>query len=217
MSGRSRTRLTTDRREARERERRAPVEAERERGARRERLVSRMRTGVVGLIAGVGLIALAFASVRDSSGGVTFEGDLRVGGTLEVLRLPVLEGDGAIEYRGDAERPLVINFFASWCPNCVAEMPEFELVHQRLGGRVVFLGVSQSDSRGASIELARETGITYETAIDEQGSFFGALGAQGMPTTVFVGPGGQIADIWVGGLNADTLERLIGEHFGVAV
>jgi hypothetical protein len=97
MSGRSRTRLTTDRREARERERRAPVEAERERGARRERLVSRMRTGVVGLIAGVGLIALAFASVRDSSGGVTFEGDLRVGGTLEVLRLPVLEGDGAIE------------------------------------------------------------------------------------------------------------------------
>jgi hypothetical protein len=53
--------------------------------------------------------------------------------------------------------------------------------------------------------------------IDEQGSFFGALGAQGMPTTVFVGPGGQIADMWVGGLNADTLERLIGEHFGVAV
>lgn len=37
-----------------------------------------------------------------------------------------------------------------------------------------------------------------------------------MPTTVFVRPGGGIADIWVGGLDAATLQDLMAEHFGVA-
>ena len=37
-----------------------------------------------------------------------------------------------------------------------------------------------------------------------------------MPTTVFIRPGGQIADIWVGGMNAEVLEQLILEHFDVA-
>lgn len=96
----------------------------------------------------------------------------------------------------------------------MAETPDFERVHQRLGDRVAFLGISQSDARGASIDLARRTGITYDTAFDERGAFFSALGSTGMPTTVFVRPGGEIADIWVGALNAETLEALIAEHFG---
>lgn len=121
-----------------------------------------------------------------------------------------------VEYASYSDRPLVINFFASWCPNCIGEMPDFERVHRLLGGDVAFLGVSQSDPRSASIELARETGITYDTAIDERGEFFRAVGGVGMPTTIFVRPGGEIADIWVGGLDAATLQDLVAEHFGVA-
>lgn len=109
----------------------------------------------------------------------------------------------------------MINFFASWCPFCIAEMPDFERVHQLLGDRVAFLGVWQTDARGASIDLARETGITYDTAIDERGDFFRAVGGQGMPTTIFVRPGGEIAEIWVGALDAGTPRQLVTDHFGV--
>jgi len=80
---------------------------------------------------------------------------------------------------------------------------------------VRFLGVSQSDARAASIDLARETGITYDTAIDERGEFFRAVGGVGMPTTIFVRPGGEIAEVWVGALNADALQQLVAEHFGI--
>ena len=163
-------------------------------------------------------VALVFGIVRDlQPSGVAFAGDLRRGGMLEELRLPRLEGSGTVEYGDHADRPLVINFFASWCPNCIAEMPDFERVHATLGDRVSFLGVSQSDARSASIALARKTGITYETAIDAQGAFFRAVGGLGMPTTVFIRPGGEIADIWVGALDAATLRELVAEHFGVAV
>lgn len=213
MSG---SRTNDDPRTGAKRERRAAAKAERDRLARRARVATRTRRWALGLVAVVAIGAAGFKVVRTGAGGVTFAGDLRVGGTLEALRLPQLEGGGTVSYAVYDERPLVINFFASWCPNCIAEMPDFERVHQRLGDQVAFLGVSQSDHPQASIDLAHETGITYETAIDERGAFFNALGARGMPTTVFVLPGGQIADIWVGGLNAGTLEQLVAEHFGVS-
>jgi len=198
------------------RERRPAAKGERERRARRSRTATRARVSVIALVLVAAAAALTFALVRDlQPSGVAFAGDLRKGGRIEELRLPQLDGDGAVEYAAYADRPLVINFFASWCPNCIAEMPEFERVHGRLGDRVGFLGVSQSDARGASIDLARETGIMYDTAIDERGEFFRAVGGVGMPTTIFVRPGGEIAEVWVGALNADALQQLVVDLFGV--
>lgn len=171
---------------------------------------------MIGLVLALVAIAIVLELVRDlQPTGVAFAGELRPGGTLEELRLPALEGGEGFDYANVADRPLVINFFASWCPNCVAEMPDFERVHRALGDDVAFLGVSQSDAPGGSIDLADETGITYETAIDERGEFFNAVGGRGMPTSVFVRPGGEIAEVWVGQLDAETLLGLIADHFGV--
>jgi thiol-disulfide isomerase/thioredoxin len=183
----------------------------------RANAATRARLGAVTLVLVVAAAALTFALVRDlQPSGVVFAGDLRRGGSIEELRLPQLEGKSVIEYAAYADRPLVINFFASWCPSCIAEMPEFEHVHGLLGDRVAFVGVSQSDARAASIDLARETGITYGTAIDERGEFFRAVGGVGMPTTIFVRPGGEIAEVWVGALNAGALQQLVADHFGIA-
>lgn len=179
---------------------------------------ARARASAIGLVLIAAAVALGIGLVRDlQPSGVAFAGDLRTGGRLEELRLPELERDGVVEYASYSDRPLVINFFASWCPFCIAEMPDFERVHALLGDRVTFLGVSQSDPRNASIDLVHETGITYDTAIDERGDFFRAVGGQGMPTTILVRPGGEIAEIWVGPLNADALEKLIANDFGIAV
>jgi thiol-disulfide isomerase/thioredoxin len=174
---------------------------------------------VVGLAAGTWFLAdrLLTGSPADPAPDVTFAGDLSEGGTIQDLRLPRLRGNGVVDYASFAARPLVINFFASWCPTCIGEMPEFERAHRMLEGDVAFLGVSQSDAREASVRLARETGITYETAIDERGELFRAFGGLGMPTTVFVRPGGEIADVWAGGLDAESLMQLVAEHFGVRV
>lgn len=161
------------------------------------------------------VVAIGFLLVRNGSAGVAYAGDIRKGGTLEKLQLPALEGGGTIDYTSLSDKPLVINFFASWCPNCVGEMPGFEQVHQKLGDQVSFLGISQSDSASASIALAHQTGISYQTAIDSAGVFFHAAGGTGMPTTIFVRPGGEIADVWVGGLDQTSLEGLITQDLGV--
>jgi cytochrome c biogenesis protein CcmG, thiol:disulfide interchange protein DsbE len=198
------------------RERGAAARAEREWRSGQAHAIGRDRVVALGAVVVVVAIVVGLDLVRERQpSGVAFAGDLRTGGTLEELRLPELEGDGVVEYTAYADRPLVINFFASWCPSCIAEMPEFERVHSLLGDRVAFLGVSQSDARGASIALARETGITYATAIDERGEFFRAIGGFGMPTTVFIRPGGEIAEVWVGALNAEALRSLVADHLGI--
>jgi thiol-disulfide isomerase/thioredoxin len=180
------------------------------------RRTARVRTALTLAIAVAAILAVwALSLLGRPAAGVSFDGDLRVGGTLERLTLPALEDGRTVDYARFEDRPLVLNFFASWCPFCIAEMPAFEEVYRRLDGRVGFLGVSQSDARGASIELVRASGITYPTGYDRRGDFFAAIGSLGMPTTVLIRAGGEIAYIHVGPLDAANLIGLIEEHLGV--
>jgi len=180
---------------------------------------ARMRSlrRVGGIAAGVAIAAgLLFVIGRGGSGDVAFAGDLRTGGTLKSLNVPSLEGGGTISYDQFRSKPLVLNFFASWCPSCIAEMPGFEQVYEQLASKVAFLGVSQSDSKSGSIDLARQTGVRYPLGIDANGDFFRATGSTGMPTTIFIRPGGRIAYIQVGALDAGSLRQVIEQYLGVS-
>ncbi len=112
------------------------------------------------------------------------------------------------DYRGT---PLVINFFASWCPPCVAEMPAFESVHQELGGGVGFLGVNLRDSVGNATELVERTGVSYDIARDPAGELAQALGVVAMPSTVFVSAEGVVVGTHAGEVSADQLRQKVEE------
>ncbi|MFP3915232.1 MAG: TlpA family protein disulfide reductase [Actinomycetota bacterium] len=107
-------------------------------------------------------------------------------------------------------RPLVVNFWASWCPACVAEMPDFERVHTRLGEDVAFLGLAMQESdESAARELIEETGVTYELGRDPDGSIFADFGGIAMPTTVFIDRDGAVVSTHPGAIFADDLEATI--------
>lgn len=118
------------------------------------------------------------------------------------------------DYEG---RPVVVNFWASWCPNCIAEMPDFERVHQAAGDEVAFVGINQSDRREAAEELAQATGVTYRLVEDPDARAFQAFGGLGMPMTAFVDADGNIADIVVGQLSSSQLGDYIQRSFEVRV
>jgi thiol-disulfide isomerase/thioredoxin len=110
-----------------------------------------------------------------------------------------------------------VNFWASWCLSCAAEMPAFERVHQRLDGKVTFLGINQRDSREAAEELVRSTGVTYRLAEDPRGRLFAEFGGTGMPTTVLIDGDGAVADLIVGPLSEQQLLSVIEKRLGVEV
>jgi thiol-disulfide isomerase/thioredoxin len=115
------------------------------------------------------------------------------------------------DYRGT---PLVVNFWASWCPPCVAEMRDaFQPLHQRLGDQVAFLGINLQDTRAAAKRTLNQTGVTYDLAVDPEGELFSALGGFGMPTTVFVSADGRVLDTHTGAITEERLQTRIDELF----
>ncbi len=109
-----------------------------------------------------------------------------------------------------AGMPVVINFWASWCPACVAEMPDFEQVHARLGDRVALLGLNMQEvDQEAADVLIQKTGVTYLLGHDRDGSIFASFGGIAMPTTILVDEFGNVALTHSGAIFADDLEALI--------
>lgn len=178
--------------------------------ARRTDLIRRVQWTVLGLVA-IGLVL--FALTRSQGGGVSVDGRAALGERAPEVVMDGFDGETVrlSQFQGT---PVVLNFWASWCPQCVAEMPDFERVHQELADRVQFVGVNQSDNKAAAEDLAEETGVTYLLTSDPTGQIFRAFGGAGMPTTVFIDGDGSVRDVVTGQLTQDQLEDRIEEAFG---
>jgi len=154
------------------------------------------------LVAGAGAVVLVSAAPESA--------------TEDTDAVTLVDFDGETftlaDYRGT---PLVVNFWASWCPSCAAEMPAFESVYQEFGGEVEFVGINNNDNRDAALELARSTGVSYRLAEDPQGEAFAAFGGAGMPTTLFIDRDGGVVERIAGGVSAEQLTDLIEEHLEV--
>ena len=116
------------------------------------------------------------------------------------------------DFRG---RPLVLNFWASWCVPCRKEMPAFESVASELKGRVEFLGVNEQDTRPGALDLMAKTGVRYPSVVDGGGTLMTAYGLRGLPNTAFISPKGELLEVHIGELNATDLRAAIRRHFKI--
>jgi cytochrome c biogenesis protein CcmG/thiol:disulfide interchange protein DsbE len=113
-------------------------------------------------------------------------------------------------------RPVVLNFWASWCPSCVAEMSAaFRPVEERIGDQVTFIGMNIQDVRSLADDLLAETGVEWINGVDPDGELYVELGGLGMPFTVFIDASGNVVDEHNGPLNETQLADHISELFGV--
>jgi thiol-disulfide isomerase/thioredoxin len=200
-------------------DRQASADAQGVAGRARPRAGGLQRVGVVLALAVSAVAALVVAGrlvgQPSTTAGVVVEGVAAVGRPAPRVELPGLRG-GRVRLADLRGRPVVLNFWASWCPPCLAEMPESQRVHQRLGDRVAFLGVNQRDQLQAAEQLARSSGVTYPLAVDSAGRAFDAFGGLGMPTTVLIGADGTVADIFAGQLDETLLRERIRRALGVS-
>lgn len=150
----------------------------------------------------------------------------RAGGSQDVLRpageprtaptfsLPdVTNPSERIELTGYRGRPVVLNFWASWCVPCRKEMAAFEAVHRAEGERVAFLGVNHQDGRSLARDLLHETGVTYPSGHDPEGKVASAYRLAGMPSTVFISSSGRLLASRSGEMSRAQLEEAIETLF----
>ena len=135
---------------------------------------------------------------------------LRAGDRFPDFALQSIDG-GTVRLSDFAEHPVVLNFWATWCPPCRREMPLLNSVHLQLEGEgLVVLGIAVAEPATLVRALRDETGVDYPILVDYEGdtpwpdtssALLARLGPTGLPTTVFLNTKGVIQRIYVGELS----------------
>ena len=112
-------------------------------------------------------------------------------------------------------KPIVLNFWASWCPPCKSEMPEFNQTYNELNGEVVFLMINQTDGSRETIESAssyvKTQGFTFPVYYDTKLQAAYIYNVTAIPTTYFINKEGYIVSQIKGAMSKEILLAKIAE------
>lgn len=108
---------------------------------------------------------------------------------------------------------VLVNAWATWCPPCVAEMPDLQAYYQaHQDENFVILGINAGDTFRAAFEFASQKGITFPILLDPEVSLLTNLGIHSFPTSILVGADGVVKNIHVGMYTAEDLETDISPY-----
>ena len=184
-------------------------------GRRLPLLLSLLGFAIVAAIAGVAISSQS----KDSSAGPS--------NVTDPARwdIPTIDGTGRVRLADFKGKPLVVNFFASWCGPCQKELPDFAVASRRLAGKVAFVAVDSKEiSASAGIALARSTGLAEAgiTLARDVGAGGSALHdsyevRNAMPINAFYNAAGKLVYVAPGQLTPDRLSAQLEQLFGVTL
>ncbi|MFZ0545012.1 MAG: TlpA disulfide reductase family protein [Candidatus Promineifilaceae bacterium] len=165
------------------------------------------------LILGIALIGGGWIAYSQEPTEVTFNADglseAPVAGYLAPsFTLTTLQGEehSLADYQG---RPIVLNFWATWCPPCRAEVPHFQDASRIYNGQVAIVGIDQGEPLSLVNDFAAQFGISYPLLLDPDNDVNRQYNVQALPTTVFIDSNGVIREVFTGIINSAVLQDRI--------
>ena len=144
------------------------------------------------------LVAVGAATALGACGGSASSSSPASSADVEF----VSPGDFSVaDYAG---KPLVVNYFGSWCGPCNAEAPDLSTFVKAQSGTAAFAGVAVDDNESDVVDFMSKYDLSYPVVLDDN-SLSAANGVNGVPTTIFYDAGGQEVDRIVGAASLDQL------------
>lgn len=186
-------------------------------GRRKSASRRRIMIAIVVSLINVGLLTLLWSQLLTPAQNQTNSGSSGndqssplIGHPAPDFTLPVLSTRPApaIHLAGLRGKPVMLNFWASWCDVCKREAPLLESTWQRVQGQgIVFLGIDIQDTQSEALSFLQTYGITYPNVVDVNGSVTINYGVTGVPETFFIDRRGVVVYKVIGELTEQTLQR----------
>ena len=116
------------------------------------------------------------------------------------------------QFRG---KPVLINFWATWCVPCTTELPLLAQTYQANQDKLVILGVNMKEDAGTVEARVKSVGITYPVVLDNTSDVTNRYQVRGFPTSLFVDKNGVIQRITVGPLTEDTIRSSLERVYSI--
>ena len=141
--------------------------------------------------------------------------------------MPIKDGVAAPDFTGELMdgtsitlselqgKPVIINFWATWCGPCVKEMPAFERLKDDFGDKIGIIAVNCGDDAETVKDFVEENGYTFPVVLDEEYSISMLYPTNSIPYTVVLDAEGKVTHISTGALDADTMYERYKEALGV--
>jgi cytochrome c biogenesis protein CcmG/thiol:disulfide interchange protein DsbE len=167
---------------------------------------------VIALVVGVVMLALLGLMIwgigRAAQGTV---GEVKLSARpAPGFTIPLMDGT-PFDLAAAKGKPVLINFWASWCIPCEDEAATLEKASRQYGDRVTFIGVNVQDTDGNARDFLRRFGVTYPNGMDTTGAVAVDYGMSGVPESYFVDRNGQMTRKWQGPLDDDRLKSYLDE------
>ncbi len=104
-------------------------------------------------------------------------------------------------------KPIILNFWASWCGPCKMEMPEIQDFYDKYGEDIHFLLVSVDDSVDTAKDFIAQEGYTFPVYFDTTSYGAYTYGASSIPLTYFIDADGNMTAYYMGAMSADILQQ----------
>jgi cytochrome c biogenesis protein CcmG, thiol:disulfide interchange protein DsbE len=163
----------------------------------------KIASGLIALCVAASLIALALAA-----SGPAAPAGAAPDPTASAFSLSVLGQSGQKLSLADyAGRPLIVNFFASWCEPCQKETPLLAKFYRTEHARVAIVGLDENDVLANALAFTRKEGVGYPVAFDPEASAASAYGVVALPQTFFLNAKHRIVDHIFGAVTLATLNH----------
>ncbi|MGH1461288.1 MAG: TlpA disulfide reductase family protein [Neptuniibacter sp.] len=106
-------------------------------------------------------------------------------------------------YKG---KVVLLNFWATWCPPCIKEMPSMQRLRDHFSGQpfeIVAINVGETATTVSSFMLELDTELTFPILLDQEAKSFGELGLRGLPMSLLIDQDGNIIEKVLGGRDWD--------------
>lgn len=121
------------------------------------------------------------------------------------------ENNNAYKLSDFEGKPVVLNFWASWCGPCKSEMPDFEIAYQEYGEKIQFLMINMTDGYQETVSSAndfiKDKGYTFPVFYDSDLEAAKAYSVYSIPATYFIDAEGYIIAWGSGALSAENLQE----------